>query len=190
LASPPKKGVRIGAKIGFLDESGISERPTVHRTWAPRGHTPIIASPGHWRVRSVAGTIITTPRGDDPKLYLRIVSGSVCSQEFIRFVKYLRRHVRGKLILLMDRLAVHRSKASTAFLRSQRHWLIPEWFPPYAPELNPIEYFWSAGKRKDLANFCPDTLQQLDVSIIRSVKRIRRRPRILKGFLRASELFV
>jgi len=89
----------------------------------------------------------------------------------------------------MDRLAVHRSKESTVFLKEQRRWLIVEWFPAYAPELNPIEYLWSASKRKDFANFCPDTMADLDQRIRRSMKRIRRKPNILKGFLKASSLF-
>lgn len=175
--------------MGFLDESGISDKPTVRRSWAPRGQTPIIASPGHWRTRSVTGTIVSTPRGNRPQLYLRMVSGTISSPEFIRFVKHLRYHVKGRLVLLLDRLAAHRSKESSAFIKTQRRWLTLEWFPPYAPELNPIEYLWSASKRKDFANYCPDTIAELDSRIRRSVKRIRRQPDVLKGFLKASSLF-
>lgn len=189
MASYPKKGVKTGAKLAFLDESGISEKPTVRRSWAPKGKTPIINSPGHWHTHSVTGAIVCTARGYNPKLYFRLTDGVVASPEFIRFVKQLRHHVRGRIILLMDRLAVHRSKESSAFLKTQQHWLKAEWFPPYAPELNPIEYLWSASKRKDFANFCPDTISDLDNRIRRSVKRIRRRPDILTGFLRKSSLF-
>lgn len=179
----------MGAKLGFLDESGISDKPTVRRSWAPRGKTPIVASPGHWHTRSVTGVITCSPYGNRPKLYLRMVSGTISSPEFIRFVKHLRYHVKGRLILLLDRLAVHRSKKTSAFLKQQRRWLTIEWFPAYAPELNPIEYLWSASKRKDFANYCPDTIAELDARIRRSVRRIRRRPDVLRGFLKAAELF-
>ena len=33
--------------------------------------------------------------------------------------------------------------------------------PPYAPELNPVEYLWAWLKRHALANFCPDGLTEL-----------------------------
>lgn len=189
MASHPKKGIKIRANIGFLDESGISDKPTVRRSWAPKGKTPIISSPGRWHSRSVTGTIIATPRGRKPKLYLRMIRGTVATPEFITFIKHLRRHVSGKLILLMDRLAVHRSKKSSVFLKTQRRWLRIEWFPAYAPELNPIEYFWSAAKRKDFANFCPETMTELDGRLRASLRRVRRRSQILKGFLKASSLF-
>jgi len=189
VASHPKKGVKTGSKLGFLDESGISEKPTVCRSWAPKGKTPIVTSPGHWRSHSVTGTIICAPRGGNPRVYLRIVRGTIRSEEFIRFLKHLRQHVHGKLILIMDRLAVHRSKESALFLQKQRQWLRIEWLPAYAPELNPMEYLWSASKRKDFANFCPDTMADLDQRIRRSIMRIRRQHHTLRGFLKASSLF-
>jgi hypothetical protein len=39
--------------IVFIDESGLSERPTRVRTWAPKGHTPIIQSHFNWTHISV-----------------------------------------------------------------------------------------------------------------------------------------
>ena len=36
-----KKGaIKRGAKLAFLDESGFSLKPSIRRTWAPRGRTP------------------------------------------------------------------------------------------------------------------------------------------------------
>jgi hypothetical protein len=37
-----KKALREGRVIVFIDESGLSERPTRVRTWAPRGQTPVL----------------------------------------------------------------------------------------------------------------------------------------------------
>lgn len=175
--------------MGFLDESGVSDRPTVRKTWAPRGKTPLIKSAGGWKVRSITGSIICTPSGKKPKLYLRITSGTIRHPEFIRFLKHLRRHVHKPLILLVDRLSVHKAKAVHKFVRSQRHWLSLEWFPAYAPELNPVEYLWSASKRKDFANACSKTISELKGRIHRSARRIRRKRNILTGFLKASKLF-
>jgi transposase len=135
------------------------------------------------------GTLTCTPKGYHPKFYLRLFKTTIHDTQFIRHLKELRRHIRGKLILLIDRLAAHRSKKTRAFLKTQRHWLRISWFPPYAPELNPVEYPWSYGKRKDLANFCPDTLERLDQGIRRYGRRLRRKPELLRGFLKASSLF-
>lgn len=43
-----KTAQREGRLIVFVDESGISERPTRVRTWAPKGQTPVIQSHFNW----------------------------------------------------------------------------------------------------------------------------------------------
>ncbi len=180
--------MKMRAKLGFWDESGFSERPTVRRSWAPKGETPLVRSCGRWRVRSAIGCITCTPRGRKPKLYLRLSHGAVRTPEVIRSVRELRRHERGKLILLWDRLGPHKAKATKAFLKTQRHWLHTAYFPAYAPERNPVEYLWSASKKR-LGNFAPDNLSQLDRRIRLQKRRCQRAPAVLKGFLRASTLF-
>jgi hypothetical protein len=52
----------------------------------------------------------------------------------------LRRFLGGqKAVLLWEGLPAHRSKAMRAWLRRQRHWLVVEPLPAYAPDLNPVE---------------------------------------------------
>lgn len=166
-------------------------KPIITRTWAPKGQTPIIKTASlRWERRSVVGLIKCRPKGQTPKLYLRIFKNTISSKEVIRFFKDLKRHIkRGKLILLWDRLPAHRSQETTAFLDSQKKWLLVEWFPAYAPELNPLEYLWSCGKKKDLANLYTQTLTDLDWAIRKFKGRVRGSPNLLTGFLNASQLF-
>ena len=37
----------------FIDESGLSERPTRVRTWSPKGHTPVLQYSFDWKQLSV-----------------------------------------------------------------------------------------------------------------------------------------
>jgi len=190
LADHQKRGQKLGAIIGFLDESGISLRPTVRRTWAPKGQTPIIESGAvRWERRSVIGVITCTPKAQKPKLYLRIFKEKIGSKEIIQYLKELKRHIKGRLILLWDRLPAHRSKEMQEFLKYQKKWLSIEYFPAYAPELNPLEYLYSTGKQKDLANLYADILSEIDKAIRRYKYRLRKRPDLLIGFLKASSLF-
>ena len=42
--------------IVFIDESGLSERPTRVRTWAPKGQTPVVQFHFNWKhVSAIAG---------------------------------------------------------------------------------------------------------------------------------------
>ena len=52
----------------------------------------------------------------------------------------------------MGRLAAHRSRAMQAWLNAQRHWLVVERLPAYAPELNPVENVWQFMRENWLSN--------------------------------------
>jgi hypothetical protein len=119
MASDPKKGLRMGATIAFWDESGISDRPTVTRTWARKGQTPIIRSAGGWRTKTVVGVLACTPRGQRPRLFLRLLRKTFRSPDAIATIRILRRHIRGKVILVWDGLASHRSRETRVFLATQ-----------------------------------------------------------------------
>jgi transposase len=42
-------------------------------------------------------------------------------------------------VIVLDNGPVHVSKATRAALAARTHWLLAEWLPKYAPELNHIE---------------------------------------------------
>lgn len=175
--------------LGFQDESGISDRPFVATTWAPKGKTPTIASTGSWQRLALSGIILSTPAGNRIHLFLRTFYGSVNAHDVLRFLKELKRAAWGKkLLLFWDGLPAHRAKIVRDYAESQRAWLRVERFPSYAPELNPIEYLWSAMKRKDLANHPPSGINALRRTIRRSRYRLSN-TKLLRGFLKASTLY-
>jgi len=55
LAGAKKKARRQKAWIFFQDESGVSQRPLIRRTWAPRGETPILIHAFNWKKMSLSG---------------------------------------------------------------------------------------------------------------------------------------
>ena len=46
---------------------------------------------------------------------------------------------------------------SPGFIRDQKGRLEIEYLPPYAPELNPVEYIWAHCKHHELPKDCPKT---------------------------------
>lgn len=189
MARNAKKGLRENVTFVFEDESGYSERPTVRRTWAPKGKTPIIRSTGSWKSRTAVGMIACSPKGEYPRLLLQILRGSMKTPEAIAALKHLRRHVHGKVFLVWDGLGPHWSKAAKEWMRDNESWLTAFRFPAYAPELNPVEYLWSSSKGKDFANHVPECVGALEERIRKSGARIRKRPNLLRGFLGGSGLF-
>ena len=64
------------------------------------------------------GLIMTTLKGKNPKLKFRIKQGGIDQKVFINFLKNLRKEIKGKLILILDNLPMHKSKAVKLFLKS------------------------------------------------------------------------
>jgi len=57
------------------------------------------------------------------------------------------------------------------FLMCQRDWLQIEWLPSYAPDLNPTEGVWINVKGKEMANLCPDRIDEATVAFRRGLRR-------------------
>lgn len=132
------------------------------------------------------GLIVSNLKGTNPKFKFRIRKGSIKQKDFIEFIKAIKSEIQGKLILVLDNLPMHKSKAVKLFFKSQEKWLTIVWLPPYSPDLNPVEYLWSSAKRsKYLADFNSDIKSNIFRSLCRTGKRID----ILNGCLRASGLF-
>lgn len=179
-----------GARIAFLDESGFTERPPVRRTWSPRGVTPVIRHRFNWKRINSFGVITCEPDGRDPELVLRFQQESIDQHSVVDFLTSLKAEVRpGPLVLLWDGLPAHRSKVVKEHIEVQSDWLTVVRLPAYAPELNPVEYLWSALKGKDLANFCADTIDQVADKLQAGADRIADDAAILHGLLVGSSLF-
>jgi len=63
-----------------------------------------------------------------------------------------------------------------------------EMFPPYAPELNPVDNVWSYVKYNRLPNYTPRNLDELRERITAEFYRLRKRPDLLKSFLKHTGL--
>src|SRR6266508_2327167 len=183
LASAKKNAARQGRLIVFIDESGVSERPTRVRTWSVRGETPTLQFHFNWHQLSlIAGMHFTG-------LCFRLHEGSIAKEQVVEFLKALLAHFRRPLLIILDSSRPHRSHllrdydASTAG-RIQLH------FPPgYAPELNPVEFLWGWLKRHALANFCPDSFAELQHTTRGKLKSAQRRSVIIASCWQQAELF-
>ena len=190
MANHSKKGVRDGTTLGFLDETGVSDRAIVHTTWSKKGLTPIIASCGGWKSRTVIGTLLARPNGTYARIVFSILSHAVRADDVINFLTLLKQRMQGrKLLLLLDGLPAHRARKVRIWVHENKTWLTTYRFPAYAPELNPIDYLWLASKHKDLANVCPKNMRELEKRVVKSIKRIIDSKTVLRGCLKASALF-
>lgn len=164
--------------------------PLVRRTWAPRGQTPILyqRTRSHDKV-SVIGALTLSPTWNRVGLYFALLPDeNATTGHFRRFLADLRRHLQRPLVVVWDRLAAHRAhELRDALARSGRVHL--EFLPPYAPELNPVEMLWGYVKTNPLANHPATDAFHLADRAKRHFLDLRRRPQLLRSFLRATPLF-
>lgn len=183
LAGAKKNAIRQGRTIVFIDESGLSERPHRCRTWAPRGQTPVLQYHFRWKTLSVIAGMSFW------RFYFRLYPGAIRTQQALDFLGRLLRHIPGKLLILWDRLQVHRSLRVRAWVESLQGRVRMEYLPAYAPELNPVEYLWGHLKHHGLPNLCPNDLWELSSAARKALRRINRRPALLTAFWKQAELF-
>lgn len=166
----------------FVDESGLSERPHRVRTWAPRGKTPVVQYHFNWKLLSATAGITWL------NFYFRLYPGTIRAAQVIDFLGHLLHQIKGKLLLVWDGLPAHRAGVVSEFIRQQGGRLAIERLPAYAPELNPVEYLWGYWKHHQLPNFCPRDFAQLSYHARRALRRMRRRPTLVKSFWTQASL--
>jgi hypothetical protein len=168
----------------FLDESGFYPLPSVVRTYAPVGHTPVLQE--WWTRDHLSAISALSPEG---KLYCHCQDHSFNSEDVVAFLEHLLREVPGRMVLIWDGAPMHRSHAIKAFLANgaaqRRH---VERLPAYAPELNPGEGLWAQLKGVELRNVCGVDIPHLRGEPRDAVTRVRRKPRILKGGFQGAGL--
>jgi transposase len=180
-----QKGARVqGQTILFLDESGFYPLPSVVRTYAPRGHTPILRE---WWTRDHLSAISAI--SPEAKLYFACQDRPINSTDVVAFLEHLLREIPGRMVIIWDGAPIHRSHVVKAFLGTgAADRLHLERLPAYAPELNPGEGLWAYLKGVELRNSCGSNLLHLRAELREAVKRVRRKARVIRGFFSGAKL--
>jgi transposase len=171
----------------LLDESGFLLQPLRRRVWAPRGQTPVqYAWDRHDRISALCALSVA-PWAQRFGLYYELADHNLRTDDIVDFLRTVHRHLRRPLLLVCDRWQVHRSAIKT--LQQQGcPWLRVAWLPPYAPDLDPVEFVWNQAKYCDLANFIPDDIDDLHQRLRELLCQYRRDPSRLSSFFRAAAL--
>ena len=161
--------------------------PNVRRTWAPRGQTPIVRHRYQRDKVSAISAVTVSPERRRVGLYLHLhPEENISSVEVAVFLRAVLRHLRGHVIVLLDGGSIHKGPEVRA-VAARYPRLHLEWFPGYAPELNPDEWVWAHFKAR-LANGHPDTLDDLMNTLCRITQNVNKRPDLIRSFIVGSDL--
>ena len=118
--------------------------------------------------------------------YFRLYRGAIRAPQIVAFLKYLLRHIPGKLPLVWDRLPAHRSRMVQEFVATQNERIHTRYLHAYAPGLNPTEYIRGHFKHHLLPNACPKDFAELQQGVRHALQNIRRRTLITAFWTQAS----
>lgn len=162
--------------------------PLVRRSWSVRGHTPVLRQRGrcHQKVSAIAAVCIP-PTRDRIALYFRLhPQANINAQLAMDFLEHLQRQLRMPIVLLWDGSPTHKGELLHECVPPRSAHL--QYLPPYAPELNPVEYLWAYLKTNPLANDPAFDLITLTHRTRRAARRVQHRQDLLRAFVRHTGL--
>jgi transposase len=178
------------AHLVLLDESGFLLTPSVRRTLAKRGRTPVLDA---WDRRdrvSAISSISVSPRRRRLNLHFDLLpdNANVHGEDVVAYLSKLRSALRGPITVVWDRNQIHsRSKAVRAFLADHPE-VVAEDFPGYAPELNPDEGVWGWAKYGKLSNLAAENTDVLRDHLIDLLVELKSSPDLLASFIDQTNL--
>jgi transposase len=182
-----KKARREGRTLVFIDQTGFMLQPTVRRTWAPHGRTPIHYSWDRHNRLSVTGAITVSPVRQRLGLYFSIASHNLTGDDLFAFAQQLHRHLKRPLLVIWDRFSGHR-KAARLLRNLYGTRIHVEFLPAYAPELNVVDHCWGQTKYGEMANFIPADIQDLAQEVTHSLLAKHQRSDLLSAFFQHAQL--
>lgn len=171
----------------FLDESGFMLQPTVRRTWAPSGQTPMLVESARRDRLSAIGAFSISPLRRWMDFSFQLHHRNIDTSLLIPFLHALHGRFRHRVVLVWDNLRAH-FKTAKYFSIKHPSWFRFECLPPYCPELNPVEDAWSYVKYGCLANSAAADVDHLYQQTADSLSFLRCNQNLLPAFLEHTKL--
>jgi transposase len=174
----------------LIDEAGLLPLPLIRRSLAPAGQTPVLEHRARHRDKvSLIAALVVSPTARRLRLFFQTYPNAyVNNQRAADFLGgLLQGPLGGRALVVWDGGAMHKGDPIRALL-ARFSGLTLERFPPYAPELNPVEQLWNHLKHHQLPNFAARDVEELHQTALARLEANRDDYPRLKSYLRASGL--
>jgi len=170
------------ADIYWGDETGVSNTANYERGFSLKGQPPVLkVETNKERVSMVSA--ITNKGSIRFMLY-----ETMTQQTLIDFMRRLVSDAPQKVFLILDNLRVHHGKIVTQWLEKNKVKIEVFFLPPYAPELNPVEYLNHALKVDVHSGKHPRNKSDIVHKIRSFMRRLQHRKERVQALFRHSKL--
>jgi len=177
------KARREKAEIHWGDETGLRTDSQHGRSYAPKGETPALRITARRHRANMISTI--TNQG---KVRFMIYTEKMNSAMLIRFMKRLIKETGRKIILVLDNLRVHHSKAVKDWLSENNDKIEIFHLPSYSPELNPDEYLNCDLKAGVHTRKPARSQNQLKANILSHMRMLQKMPSRVKKYFKHPKI--
>jgi transposase len=178
-----RRALRECRELVFVDESGFYLLPGVVKTYAPKGRTPVVPE---WQTRDHLSVLGAVTAGGQIATMVR--QESLNGLHIIEFLLHLGHVVGDRLLLIWDSSPIHRRAEVGEFLAEVGRAIHLEILPPYAPDLNPVEWLWKHLKKVELRNLVCLDLEMLHQELHLALGRLRQKSSLVPSFFEGAEL--
>ncbi|MEU3355192.1 transposase [Streptomyces sp. NPDC037389] len=169
--------------------------PPTARTWARRGHTPVIRVRGRTTRSLSIAALACYKAGERPRLIYRPrhhdrrkgERKSFAWTDYRDLLIAAHRQLGAPIVLVWDNLGTHLCADMRKFINGQ-DWLTVYQLPSYTPDLNPVEGVWSLLRRGFTANTAFTSPDHLIRTVRQGLRKIQYRPALLDGCLAETGL--
>lgn len=172
-----KQAKMENAIISWCDEMGLRSDHNVGRTYGLKGKTPVVKRTGNRFSCNMISSI--TNQGN---LSFMVFQESFTTDIFLKFLKRLALQSKRKVILIVDRHAVHKSKKVLSWLAGNSQAISLEYLPGYCPELNPDE-FLNQDVKSTMGRKRPRNKTQMMKSLNSHLRMRQRQHDVIQNFI-------
>lgn len=174
---------RQKARIYWGDEMGMRSDHQAGRSYGPRGHTPVVPGTGQRFGCNMISAI--TNRG---ALTFMVFKQRFVAAVFIQFLRRLIQQANRRVVLILDRHPVHRSRKVQRWLAEHADQIRVFYLPGYSPELNPDEMLNNDVKANALGSRRPHNQDELMQNIRGYLRHRKNKPEVVKKYFHAESV--
>ena len=166
------------ADIYWSDEVGVNNTANYERGFSLKGQPPVLTVETK-RERVSMISAITNKGSVRFMLY-----ETMTQQTLIDFMRRLVSDAPRKVFLILDNLRVHHGKIVAAWLEKNKDRIEVFFLPPYAPELNPVEYLNHALKVDVHSGSHPRSKKDITHKVHSFMRRLQHAKEKVRAFFR------
>lgn len=171
------------AHIYWGDETGVRSDHNRGRSYSPKGKTPILKRTGQR-----FGFNMISALSNLGHLKFMVVEGRINSDVFIEFLNRMVKYERNKIFIIVDNLAVHKTKKVKLWIKENKAKMELFYLPRYSPELNPDEYLNQDLKTNAVGRKSAKSKDELKQDVISFLEETKSNKEKVKRYFHAEKV--